>query len=238
MYHVWWRKVGKQTYVAIAFRGTSGSGDWIYGNLWWFTRFFLKDNQLTRAEAHATSIFEHFDQLAQENGEPAPRYVTTGHSLGGGLAEHVLYAFPEHVEQAIAFDPSSVTGFVGVPKENRIKACSCNPQTSPEARFIRVYQTYEVLTDLRIFHKIAFKPERHVQELRFPFDAPENPIGRHSMLNLAENLYGASGNHVWDGSNRTWLESRGDSCTAKMIDAQEQSCKIQVNSDSLDLCPQ
>jgi hypothetical protein len=32
MFHVWQRRLGNQTHVVIAFRGTSGDGDWIYGN--------------------------------------------------------------------------------------------------------------------------------------------------------------------------------------------------------------
>ena len=147
MFHVWQRKVGAQSHVAIAFRGTSGRGDWWYGNLWWLTRFFIPDNQLTRARKHVERIVKHFEQEARAKGEDPPRFVATGHSLGGSLAQHALYAFPNQVEQAIVFDPSSVTGFVDVSQENRINACSCRRELAPEARVFRVYQTYEVLAN-------------------------------------------------------------------------------------------
>ena len=243
MFHVWQRKVEQQTYVAIAFRGTSGDNDWVYANLWWFTRFFLKDNQLTRSEAFAKAVIDHFDGQARANGEPPPRYVTTGHSLGGGLAQHVLYAYPEKIEQAIVFDPTSVTGFVGVPKESRAQACACDPRATPEARFIRAYQTHEILVNLRVFHKLAFAPERHIHELRFPFKTSWNPVAKHSMQDFATNLYMSSGDHVWNGSKQGWLASKTDAsgvdiCTGKMTGAQDASCKISVSLKDIDVCPQ
>jgi pimeloyl-ACP methyl ester carboxylesterase len=247
MYNVWHRKVGNQTHVVIAFRGTSGAGDWLYGNLWWFTRAFLTDNQLTRAAKHAEAIIKLYDAKAATTGEDKPRFVTTGHSLGGGLAQHVLYAWPLRVEQAIVFDPSSVTGFAGVTKANQAAACTCEPDALrdlgvrlvPEARILRVYQTYEVLANLRIFHKLFFLPERHVQELRFPFEAPWNPISRHGMYTFAERLVDAAAPHIAQSRGSGWFASRaGDVCTNPLISAQKQSCQRPVSENSTSVCPQ
>jgi pimeloyl-ACP methyl ester carboxylesterase len=238
MYHVWQRTVHGQTSVVVAFRGTSGDGDWVNGNLWWFTRHMRNDDQLSRSRAHVQRIIDAVDSAARARGETLPvRIVTTGHSLGGSLAQHVLYAFPARIEQAIVFDTSSVTGFVGVPKRSRVDGCACRPSIAPEARILRVYQTYEVLANLRIFHKIFFNPERHVHELRFPFEAPMNPIERHGMQDFTDKLRAAAGLTVAQKPG-AWLASRDAACTPKVIEAQEASCRVQVREKDWDSCPQ
>lgn len=240
MFHVWHRKVDNQRHVVIAFRGTSGSGDWIYGNLWWLTRGVLSDTQLSRSRAYAADVIRYFDQKATAEGAKPPRYVTTGHSLGGSLAQHVLYAFPDRVEQAIVFDSSSVTGFVdpSISRANRVDACSCRSELGPEARIIRVYQTYEILTNLRIFHKLILPPERHVQEVRFPFKSSWNPVARHSMYDFTRNLRESSGTRKPDEVGHSWYASKDSVCTAPLIHQQQASCSIAVQRDAVFVCPQ
>lgn len=60
-YHVWEKRSDGQKFVVVAFRGTSGEGDWKYGNLWRFTRFICADNQYSRASAHMHSSKIVFD---------------------------------------------------------------------------------------------------------------------------------------------------------------------------------
>lgn len=247
MFHVWERELGNRTYVVLAFRGTSGGlGDWWYGNLWWFTRFLTQDNQLSRAAAHAQRVIEAYEARAAAGAKQPPRFVATGHSLGGGLAQHVLYRFPDRVEQAIVFDPSSVTGFAAVGQDRQLAGCTCDPEPlrdrgvtiSPEARILRVYQTYEALANLRIFHKIILPPERHVHELRFPFEASWNPVSRHSMFDLAEKLRSASDVQVTAPKGIGWLASRSPACTEKLLAGQAASCQRAVTAGSLVPCPQ
>ena len=238
LFHVWTRPATSYTEVVIAFRGTSGVADWIYGNAWWLTRFVNEDDQYKRARTHTRRILDHFKRELASRGLPEPRFISTGHSLGGGLAQHVLYAYPTEILQAIAFAPSSVTGFVAVGKREQRDGCACRKDLKVEGRLIRIYESYEVLSNLRIFHKIFFPPERHVQEVRFPFKTSFNPIARHNMLKLAKNLRAASADLKRSDLDKPWYASRETMCTQKLEDAQARSCLITPPPDARFVCPQ
>jgi hypothetical protein len=229
---VWQRTLNAKKEVTIAFRGTWGFRDWVYGNGHWLTRFLPMQDQYSRARAVASKIFQYY--AAQSN--VPPRYFTTGHSLGGGLAQHILYSNPTRIVQAFAFDPSSVTGFADQTADNQVAACSCDPSVvEGEPRIYRVYDAYEILSNLRIFHKIFFPPERHVQEVRFPHERS------HSMLGLTEYL-NANANSERD-RQIPWFWGVGEfspgiSCTNAFIERQRNSCSVPVTRDSWTKCPQ
>lgn len=226
------RTVDAKKEVTIAFRGTWGLRDWVYGNGHWLTRFLPMEDQYSRARAVAAKIFQYYDTQS----DPQPRYFTTGHSLGGGLAQHVLYSYPNRIVQAFAFDPSSVTGFADQTVENQIAACSCDPSVADgEPRIYRIYDAYEILSNLRIFHKIFFPPERHVQEVRFPHE------GSHSMLSLTEYLNANAKSEL--GRQTPWFRGVGQfstdvSCTNAFVEKQKNSCSVPVTKDSWMKCPQ
>lgn len=232
LFHVWQRARGGRTDVLLAFRGTSGQGDWLYGNLWWFSRFFIADNQYTRARSHAAGVIAHFEARGGN-----PRFLATGHSLGGGLAQHVLYAHPRKVVQAIVFDPSSVTGFADLDDDSELEGCACREELGPEARMLRVYESYEILSDLRIFHKIFFPPHRHIQELRFAFEDAANPVAQHSMVKLATSLSTAAQGKPAAGYSSPWFANRDRQCTDRFVDLQARSCKRQATA-GWGACPQ
>lgn len=237
MMYVWTRSEGGRDEVVIAFRGTSGWRDWLYGNLWWATRAY-EDNQLTRARNAAGAVIAHFRSRAQRTGAAAPVFFATGHSLGGGLAQHVLYAYPDDIRQAFAFHPSSVTGYSAIEdKPTRIKGCSC-ANVAPEARMMRIYESYEILANLRIFHKIFFPPERHVQEVRFPFHGGWNMLAGHNMYDFARAIRGPALEPRADMGAQPWYSARGEGCTAKLVEAQQSSCAYQVKESDRRYCPQ
>jgi|GEM_PF-2258799 len=239
-FNVWHRTIGKQEHVVIAFRGTSGPGDWMYGNFWWFSRFFAGDNQLSRARSYGAKIIQHFDTKARAEGSPLPRYVVTGHSLGGTLAQHLLYTFPKRIDQAIVFDASSVTGFAdpAISRADRVAGCSCEPELGPEARIIRIYLPREILANLRLFHKLWLPPERHVQELRFPFEASWNPVSRHGIYEFTSNMQKLSAQRRMDEVGQSWFASKTSACTGPLIQKQKDSCSVVVPPSAQFVCPQ
>jgi len=227
-----WKLESAPGHVVIAFRGTWGFKDWLYGNLHWLTRFLPMEDQYSRARAAAKRVFDRF----AEDPQKAAHFYATGHSLGGGLAQHLLYSYPDKMIQTIAFDPSSVTGFADQPPANQISACQCSSdQLNGEPRIFRVYAAYEVLANLRIFHKTFLPPERHIQEVRFPHDAT------HSMQALAFHLLDEA--NPAEGIPNPWYSGQGnytanESCTAAFIRSQRASCEMKVTQDQWLKCPQ
>jgi len=227
-----WELEADTRHVVIAFRGTWGFKDWLYGNLHWFTRFLPIEDQYSRARMAAQRVFDRFPEEPQK----ATRFYTTGHSLGGGLAQHVLYSYPNKVAQALAFDPSSVTGFVDQSPANQVSACKCKSnELNGEPRIFRVYDAYEILANLRIFHKTFLPPERHIQEVRFPNAAS------HSMKGLA--FYLLSNASSATAYSVPWYSGKGnytanESCTAAFSRSQRTSCQAKVTQDQWNKCPQ
>ena len=195
------------------------------------------DDQYPRAVEYADEVIRYFN-----NGEgksalgKSLRFYTTGHSLGGGLAQHVLYARPKEFLQAFAFDPSSVTGFVDVPHESQIAGCSCVRSLGAEARIYRFYESYEVLTHLRFVHKLFFAPNHHIQEVRFGFSSSPNLVGQHSMAALADSLNTEATRRPVSEHAKPWYSGIGKDCTARFEEGQRHSCSVVASGRWV--CPQ
>ena len=232
-YRVWKKELDDATQVVVAFRGTWELKDWFYGNLHWLTRFLPIEDQYSSARKNMQKVFDYFS----ESKKPV-QFFTTGHSLGGGLAQHILYSNPTKIIQAVVFDPSSVTGFADQTPENQVSACECDSSAlNGEARIYRVYDAYEILANLRIFHKLVFPPERHIQEVRFPNEAS------HSMKGLAFYLFDRANEKKSDQYVNPWYSGQGNhgatqSCTHAFASEQKKSCSIKVTADQWFKCPQ
>jgi hypothetical protein len=227
-----WKRESDTRQVVVAFRGTWGFKDWLYGNLHWFTRLLPMEDQYSRARVATQRVFDHFAEDPQRD----TLFYTTGHSLGGGLAQHILYSYPTKVAQALVFDPSSITGFVDQSAANQVSACDCSSQKlKGEPRIFRVYDAYEILANLRIFHKTFLPPERHLQEIRFPNAAS------HSMKGLAFYLLRKANSATAYSS--PWYSGQGnynanESCTAAFSRSQQTSCQAKVAPEQWNKCPQ
>jgi pimeloyl-ACP methyl ester carboxylesterase len=103
---LWIRSVSDSCREAVVvFRGTVASSydDWV-ANFHWFHRLTPIDDYYDQARNNIASVVE----KAERQG-CAGRIIAVGHSLGGGLAQHVAYAHPK-IRTVYAFDPSFVIG--------------------------------------------------------------------------------------------------------------------------------
>lgn len=228
-YQVWQRDAGAFHEVALVFRGTWGGTDWWYGNLRWATRFVTSTDQYEEARRHSDQVLAYFKTGPgrPRDGKPV-RFVSVGHSLGGGLAQAVLYHRPGDYLQAYAFSSSPVTGYMDEEREERMAGCACREELGAEARIYRFYESDEVLAHLRFVTKMFLPPNRHIHEVRFGFE-DGNYISQHSMVSLARNLKDLSREVA---SPRQWYAGVGPGCTARFEESQARSCALPASLDS------
>jgi len=160
--------------TAIVFRGTNGVKDW-WSNARFLTQFIpLGWGQYETVRARISTLVQ-----AARQRMPGGALMTTGHSLGGGLAQQAAYAVPD-IKKVIAFDPSPLTGFRSVPE----------PARSIHAKGIkieRVYEKGEILAFLRGPLR-RFVPldneDPSIIEVRFNLTTGR-AVAEHSMTDLA-----------------------------------------------------
>ena len=224
-YHAWKRETAGNTEVLLSFRGTWGFKDWWYGNSYWFRRFFTDNHQYARARAYAEKAVRYFEEHRVAG--KALKFSTTGHSLGGGLAQAVLYDRPNTFTQAYAFAPTSATAYTTRRDKSPFAICNCNG-TDPEPRIYRIYESYEILANLRIFHKLIFAPEPWVNEVRFNYASGSNPIAQHSMARFALTLMGKLSSAPSAKRTQPWYSAPDMQCTIKFQESQRAACGAAV----------
>lgn len=102
---VYSREEESRVTVLVAYRGTDGWLDVdLIANLSWITQWLNPWDQYRSARRHFEAVAA--KAIASAKGKPLA-FVTTGHSLGGGLAEHVAHMFP--CTSAVTFNSSFVT---------------------------------------------------------------------------------------------------------------------------------
>ncbi len=102
---LWIRRAGGAcVQAAIVFRGTVASSvdDWL-ANFHWLHRLTPFDDYYDQARGSIAGIVATAQKLGCKN------IIAVGHSLGGGLAQHISYA-NKNVTTVYAFDPSFVIG--------------------------------------------------------------------------------------------------------------------------------
>ncbi|TKB58827.1 MAG: hypothetical protein E8D49_10540 [Nitrospira sp.] len=205
-----WEREEQPKAIAVVFEGTNftSMSDW-RANLRWFLRFLpsFEDQYTIAADEVARELYERLAtnparyeikvgnaQLLSASGDPI-KLVATGHSLGGGLAQHFAYAFQQpfasggpKVSEVFAFDASPVTGWSVVPRGIR----SCNAHN---LRINRVFEHGEILALVRLVTSRLLRYTEHpsVWEYRYNFDPSWNLVRNHSIGMLAQGLKKAAG---------------------------------------------
>lgn len=181
--------------VVVAFGGTVFSSwkDW-RSNLRWFDPF--QNDEYTLTAGDFSRAFR--DEFARKANTPGQEYLrkalvhSTGHSLGGGLAEQFAYAVPPaadgmpQVTKVYAFDPSPVTGFLSVKRVIR-------DENKQGLKIDRIYERGEVLAIVRSITSAVHKPSARnpeVRQLRYNLFGNDrfgltNVIAGHSIQQLA-----------------------------------------------------
>jgi Lipase (class 3) len=197
LYFEVWETEAPPRRVAVVFRGTDSWKDWL-SNFRWFT-WLLRFVPIYQDQYHVVSqkVGEEFAaRLKNEQADSgsAPLIVTTGHSLGGGLAQHFAYALPAdprvpRVSHVHAFDPSPVTGWSSVAKGLRT-ANAVALETD------RIFEHGEILAYIRLLLSYVNPPPAvapSVREIRFNFVRSANPLKSHSMFQLACHIVSDTG---------------------------------------------
>jgi hypothetical protein len=175
-YHVWRRGCRE---AVIAFRGTDFNeiGDWLSNFRWFVSRsLFDQYDQVQDAVPHI------IDAVYRPGCRPST-IIATGHSLGGGLAQHAAYA-DSRIGYVYAFDPSPVTAFFAIPF----------PERSVATRRLgvdRIYQSGEILSLPRYLASGVFPSspcQPRVRIVRFSTVLDASLIERHRIRNMTKGL--------------------------------------------------
>jgi hypothetical protein len=182
--------------VAVAFGGTvfTSGKDWL-SNLRWFIPGH-RDEYSAVVDRFVPDFTAEYARRAIRTDGAVGRsmaIVSTGHSLGGGLAQQFAYAFPRErggpkVSDVFAFDPSPVTGFYSLDPATR-------NANKVGLRIGRIYERGEILAVVRSFTSLFSKPsaaDPTIRGVRFNLFDARNAVEGHSMVELADKMKAAA----------------------------------------------
>ena len=188
-YEVWERtNEDDSRIVTIVCRGTQQKEDWS-PNLRWFIRKFTKKNwdHYDQLNSIADSLVKNINNYYEGKGI-SYSMVSTGHSLGGGLAQFLAYKI-ENIDKVYAFNSSPVTGYYDLDKKMRNK-------NKLNATIYRIFESGEGLTFVRKFMTLLY-PAPLIKtknpaliRVRFSFSTAKNSVSQHGMRELARHLKG------------------------------------------------
>jgi hypothetical protein len=174
--------------VVVAFGGTDAKyiQDWIADFRWFIPKHDDQYTQLVKSVApDFATEFSRLRATPQWSYLKDALVYTTGHSLGGGLAQQFAYALPDVAQvpricHVYAFDSSPVTGFYSVDgalRDHNVQALLID----------RIYQRDEILAGVRAALAAVYPPSETspaVRGVRYSLFRG-NIIARHSISQLA-----------------------------------------------------
>jgi len=118
------------------------------------------------------------------NNQDGIRIITTGHSLGGGLASNAAYASAK-ISEVVAINTSPVTGFYNIPVGQRIRQ-------KRNIHIARIFEHGEILAYFRLPLRLLYplsKKDPAIIEARFNFGIRKLPFKEHSLLEFADAIW-------------------------------------------------
>ncbi|SHH58663.1 alpha/beta hydrolase family protein [Ferrimonas marina] len=173
--------------LALAIRGTDSLSDFI-DNFHWLSKYVPRTKNQYKQVPDLLAIFQrHIDS------HPGFTYVTTGHSLGGGLAQKAMYS-TTHIKHAYAFNSSPVTGWADLKITDRK-----NNDHVKDSVVYRVHEHGDALDLLRILIRVSYlldpTSNKHPAVKSFRVDFIKgNPIKQHGIKPMAQGLSRAAAN--------------------------------------------
>ena len=191
--------------VAIVFRGTNFDQhqDWTSNFRWFIPDWLRNEDQysVTRDQVAPAFAAELSKRIADGRLPSDVKVVAIGHSLGGGLAHQLAYAFPRSVasplkvSQVIAFNSSPVTGWFSTPNPPRT-------QNTEELAIDQIFEHGEALAYLRLPIDIIKPPGKGdpaVRDVRFDLQNRIGGIRNHNSRMFACRLAQVAGEHPFAG---------------------------------------
>jgi hypothetical protein len=182
----------KDKKVAVTFGGTVFTNwkDWC-ANLRWFIPAHPDQYSVVVKTFGGVFVKLYTERTANWPKEGVSIY-STGHSLGGGLAQQFAYALPinravppsediPRVMKVYAFDPSPVTGYYSVGRRRR-------NDNSKGLQIDRIYERREGVAYLRSIMNFIHPPSAEnpsIRQLRYNLFPTRNPFVGHSISELA-----------------------------------------------------
>ncbi len=164
---------------AIVFRGSVGMNSWV-ANAHWLVKWLPYQDQYDQIKNIVPDIVTRIKQ--RHEGEDF-NIIATGHSLGGGLAQHACY-ISKDINVAYVFNSSPVTGYTDFSNDER---------QHRDVRIYRLFERGEVLENFRFFMKIVYlfdpKPNQHPYIIEHRFDFKDvGLVSEHGMLPITVSL--------------------------------------------------